>query len=182
MREKRTDVNFDEHELHVKLEEGLMIHHLQRPNTNMFNVKFINTNGVCVVTGDVGNWMFCREFHPSADGYVSDGYWLEKLGMKSTQVGTEYNSEETREEIQEGIDGVLEEWGHEGDDLEEAKEYYRGLLNYVEYQESEYITYACDNMPGFMDSEDIPHVRTIIHRLNIVYDAFNEICERLKEK
>ena len=41
---------------------------------------------LCVVTGDVGNWMFCREFHPSSKGHVSDYYWVEKLQMSSSQI------------------------------------------------------------------------------------------------
>ena len=71
MEGRRTKLNFSQHELHVIKQEDLLVHHLRKPGTDMDNIKYINTNGVMVVTGDYGNWMFCREFHPSADGLVN---------------------------------------------------------------------------------------------------------------
>ncbi len=69
---KRTNLDFTKHELLITNQEGLLIHHLKVPNTVIYNVKFINTNGVMVVTGDLGHWIFCREFHPAPDEFVSD--------------------------------------------------------------------------------------------------------------
>jgi hypothetical protein len=177
---KRTNVDFSKHELVITEQDGLLIHHLKEPGTVIYNVKFINTNGVLVVTGDVGNWFFCREFWPTADGYVSDYYWLEKLKMYSEQEGEDFSSDLTKKEIEEGINGGLEEYGYEGDKLEQAIEYYNELLDYVDLQEWEYVSFAYNNFPNFMDAEDVPFVKEIKVRLKIVFDAFEEICKRLK--
>ena len=179
----RTGVDFTKHELIVTEQEGLLIHRLKHPEyTHMNSVKFINTNGIMAVTGDYGNWMFCREFHPSAEGRVSSGYWCEKLQIASSQNGYEFDSEGTREEIQYGIEKGLEEYGYTGEELEEAKEYYEYLLNYVDESEWYYEANAYTEMPSFFDSEGVPNVKKVKIWLQIVFDAFDEICRRMKEE
>jgi len=179
----RTGVDFSKHELIVTEQDGLLIHRLKHPEySHMNSVKFINTNDIMAVTGDYGNWIFCREFHPSAGGGVSDGYWLEKLSIASSQDGREFDSERTREEIQRGIDGELEEYGYSGENLEEAKEYYEYLLSYVDESQRYYESKAYMEMPSFFDSESIPYVKKTKIWLQIVFDAFDEICERMKKE
>jgi hypothetical protein len=69
----RTNFDFSEHELIITKSDGLLVHTLKHKDYNkMYRFDFINTNGIMAVTGDYGNWMFCREFHPSPDGGVSD--------------------------------------------------------------------------------------------------------------
>lgn len=182
MQEKRTDVDFSKHDLIITKDDNVLIHHLKKPGTVIFNIKFINTNDVMVVTGDVGNWMFCREFHPTKNGYVSDDYWLEKLTINSTQDGQEFCPDETENIIREGIEQDLEEYGYKDEKLEQIKEYYNDLLDYIGLSEFEYTSYAYNNFPDFLCAEDVPFVKKIKQRLNIVYDAFNEICERLNFK
>jgi hypothetical protein len=116
---KRTGINFSEHEVIITEQEGLLVHYFKKPNTIMNSIKFINTNGILAVTGDFGNWIFCREFHPSADGYVSEGYWNEKLSINSEQTCSKFDSEETEKELQKMLDEhqVLE------DILNDFKEY-----------------------------------------------------------
>ena len=174
-------ISFDEHKLYITEKDGLLIHHLKKPDTIICNVKFINTNGVLLVTGDFGNWVFCREFHPSADGHVSDYYWVEKLIINSVQEGEEFDSEATIKEIEEGINGGLAEYGYEGDELKEAISYYEDILRYSD-AEWEYVGYAYSHIPGFMDAESVPNVKSIKTRLQIVFDAFEEICDRIKKK
>jgi len=131
--DNRTGIDFNNHELIIEDKEGLLIHTLKRPDYEIRGrINFINTNGVMVVTGDYGNWLFCREFHPSAEGGVSDGYWHEKLQRLSTQDGLEFDSTRTAEEIKEGLNGGLEEYGYKGEELEEVKKYYNNLLYYVD--------------------------------------------------
>lgn len=184
MRNKRTTVDFSQHELIVEETERYKIHWLKKPDTVIYNVKFINIDDTLLVIGDFGRWSFCREFHPSADGYVSDHYWLEKLEINSTQKGKVFSSELTREEIQKGLDGELEEYGYEGEELETMKEYYNSLLGYyVSCQEWEYISYAfAEGKPDFLDAESVPFVKEIDHSLQCVFDAFDEICKRLARK
>jgi len=179
----RTGIDFSNHELIIEDKEGLLIHTLKRPEFEMRGrINFINTNDVMVVTGDYGNWMFCREFHPSAEGGVSDGYWHEKLQTKSTQDGLEFDSERTFEEIKEGLNGGLEEYGYEGKKLEEVKEYYSDLLVYVDEPQSIYEAYAYSNFPYFLCGEDVPNVKKTKQWLRIVFDGFDEICRRMKEE
>jgi hypothetical protein len=63
---RRTKIDFSEHELKITQLEGVLIHEFKRPDTRNCMLVFINTCGVMTVTGDFGNWVFCREFHPSA--------------------------------------------------------------------------------------------------------------------
>ena len=181
-RKKRTDVDFSNHIIEVTEQDGLLVHHFKHPEySKMYSVKFINTNGIMAVTGDYGNWIFCREFHPSKEGWVSDGYWHEKLSIASTQEGREFDHDATREEIERGINGGLEEWGYEGDTLDEAIEFYQTLLEYVDCSAWEYEAYAYSNIPGFMDAEDIPHSKKTKIWLQIVFDAFDTMCDRIKD-
>jgi hypothetical protein len=179
---KRTSLDFSKHKLIIQENELVKIHHLKKPGTVIDNIKYINCGGVLSVTGDYGNWIFCREFWPSADGFVSDGYWLEKLSLSSDQTGKEYSPNETRKTIDEGLDGGLVEYGYEGAQLEEMIEYYQELRNfYVDLSEWEYIGYAYgEGRPDFIDAEDVPFEKVTQHWLKVVFDGFDEICKRFK--
>lgn len=179
---KRTSIDLSKHVITVTEQENLLVHHFKIPNTYMNSVKFINTNGIMAVTGDFGNWIFCREFHPSAEGMVSDHYWLEKLQIASSQVGDEFDSKSTREEIELGLKSQLEEYGYYGDELEKMKEYYNDLLDYVDYSEWEYTAYAYSNMPSFLDAESVPFVKDTKTWLKIIFDCFDEMCNRIKKE
>jgi hypothetical protein len=179
---RRTDFDFSEHELLIKESDGLLVHTLKHKDYNkMYRFDFINTNGVMVVTGDYGNWMFCREFHPSPDGMVSDYYWCEKIKIASTQEPFEFDYEATEKEILEAINGGLVEGGFEGDDLEIMTEYYESLLDKVHEGEFYYEAYAYGEMPYLITSGCVPNNKKIKHWLLCVFDAFEEICSRLKE-
>jgi hypothetical protein len=118
MNDKRTDVDFSKHEVVITKNDNILIHYLKQPNTTINSVKFINTNDVLVVTGDFGNWIFCREFIPSAKNYVSDHYWIEKLRISSCQDPYEFDCDEAKQQIKE----LLED--HEFSD--EEKEWLNG--------------------------------------------------------
>ena len=179
---RRTDFDFSEHELLIKESDGLLVHTLKHKDYNkMYRFDFINTNGVMVVTGDYGNWMFCREFHPSPDGVVSDYYWCEKIKIASTQEPFEFDYEATEKEILEAINGGLVEGGFEGDDLEIMTEYYESLLDKVHEGEFYYEAFAYGEMPYLITSGCVPNNKKIKHWLLCVFDAFEEICSRLKE-
>ena len=72
----RTSVDWSDHVLTTSKEGYTLIHTIKKPDTVWDMVTFINTNNIMVVTGDNSNWMFCREFHPSPAGRVSEGYWI----------------------------------------------------------------------------------------------------------
>ena len=186
MRQKRTDYDFSKHELIIEEKDGYLKHTLKHPEySKMHLIEFLNIQDKLIVSGDYGNWMFCREFHPSEEGYVSDGYWLEKLRMNSTQDPYEYNSEKTAELIKEKLKDLDEKYYN--DDIDgytyyQYKEYYENeCLNYVDDEiEYQYNAFR-GNIPSNLDYEDIPYVRTVKPQLNIVFDAFDEICKRLKK-
>lgn len=172
---KRTKVDFSNHELDIVENEHVLIHTLHKNNSNFLNVVFINCQGVLTVTGDFGNWVFCREFHPSADGFVSDGYWVQKLRMASEQTSSQFDREETVKEIQEFRKD------YEDDIPEEIAEWLK-TLEYYSDDEIEYTYHAYREKPGDIDYESVPFGKKSHIRLEIVFDAFDAICDKLKNK
>jgi hypothetical protein len=151
---------------------------LKIPGTIVNSIKFINTAGVMTVTGDFGNWVFCREFEPDGRGGAgaSEGYWKEKLYISSCQVVEKYDAEATESEIRRR----LREAEKDGGDPAE-REYLQDLLSYVN-DEVDYRYKAYQLMPADMDYDDIPLEKKTHHWFIIILDAFDEICQRLKEK
>ncbi|MFA5528443.1 MAG: hypothetical protein WC996_07485 [Peptostreptococcales bacterium] len=105
--------------------------------------------------------------------------------MNSTQEPYEYNSEETAELIKEKLRDLEEEYDNGDIDEKEYnqyKEYYVEECLYYVDDEIEYLYNAFrGNKPSNLDYEDVPYVRTVKPQLNIVFDAFDEICKRLKK-
>jgi len=182
---KRSDWDFKDHTHRVEIfksEEGneIRVDHFQEGNSRMGYIKFVNDSEGLAVYGDFGNWIFNRQFHPSPDGYVADSYWYEKLRIASSQDHARYDSEATAKELQELIDGGLEEWGYEGETLEKAIEWCKELLYHVDDElEYTYQAYRGSN-PTEMDYESIPFCKESSMQLKIIFDAFDEICTRLK--
>lgn len=171
---KRTNIDFSKHELTEIRQPGLLIHDLKIPDMFLNRVQFINTRGIMAVTGDFGNWIFDREFHPSAEGNVDDpGYWCQKLKMASTQVPGGYSAGETEKEIRR--------LRTEEEDLSEAeREYLNGCLIHV-MDELDYTYYAYrENVGRFEDGECVPFQKERNPWLETIFDAFEEICGRIK--
>ena len=179
-RNQRTLIDWSEHQLKIKRNDNCLIHELKKENSSYEKIIFINTNDICAVTGDFGNYIFCREFHPTADGFVSDNYWIEKLQINSIQEPETYSPEQTRKVLEKGLAGELEEYGYEDEQLITMQEYYKKLLNVVDCSEWEYISFAYNEyLPNFLTAEDVPIAKVIKQRLLIIFDAFEEICKRL---
>lgn len=183
---KRTKVDFSKHEIietHFQNEHhSLDVWDMKAPDSEYYHrVKFINSCGVLTITGDFGRWSFCREFHPSKDGGVSDGYWNEKLSILSKQEYAHFDSEGTKKELKKLVRSGLKDYGYTGEKLKEAKEWFKSLIEVVD-DEYEYIyeAYRGYERPSFIDHEDIPFVKTQYIWLSIVYDAFEELCKRMK--
>lgn len=174
MNKKRTTLNFDKHILETIEQEGVLIHHLRLPNSFYDSFTFINTNGILAVTGDYNNWIFCREFHPSAKGYVSDSYWAEKLRISSEQQSHEFDSKGTINEIKEML--------LENEYSDEEKEYLEECMDNAQEHELDYTYFAYRELPKKWDTECVPFVKKIKPQLLYVFDAFDEICNRLKIK
>lgn len=175
---KRTEIDFSKHIHTTEHHPKMRVDVLEIPGSVVNRIVYINTHGCLMVKGDFGNWMFCREFHPSEDGYVSDSYWTEKLETLSTQTAKKYSPEKTEKELREAISEVEEIT----DDLKEQvayKEYYENCLDYV-YDEHDYISFAFrDGRPSFMDYEDVIFAEEYRGWLQIVFDGFDEMCNRI---
>lgn len=168
---KRTGIDFSKHEVLVTQNEFVNIWHLKKPNTSFDSIKFINTNGILAVTGDYGNWIFCREFHPDAKNSVSEGYWREKLHISSCQKPRDYDEEKTRKRIFEML---------QDDDLHQTdREFLTELLNHTE-NEIEYQYQAFLHLKTNFDSESIPYEKKTKYWLLAVFDGFDEVCARMK--
>jgi len=175
MREHRTDVNFDQYIIIETRYQDVLITEFKKPDTRCGSIIFINAKGVLAVTGDYGNWIFCREFHPSPDGFVSDSYWCEKLSIASTQKFSDYDPKATRLEIENRLrhDNIDE------DELEtDEREYLENLLEYVDECEERYIVYSYDHLPQGRDYEYIPIIKKLNPWLEVIFGAFDEICRR----
>ena len=178
---KRTKIDFSRHEVKVTKLEGVLIHEFKRPNTRNCMLVFINTCGVMTVTGDFGNWVFCREFHPSTnnDGGVSAGYWDEKLEISSQQKSKIYDAEQTTKCINEFKESFQDAYGREM--TEEENDWIESLENNV-YDEYEYTYLAYREKPSSIDYESVPFGKKRHFWLEAVYDGFDELCEALKRE
>jgi len=185
MNKQRSNWDFSNHTHRIEMFQSdddnvIRVDHFQEGNSRMGYIKFVNDSEGLSVFGDFGNWIFNRPFLPSPDGYVSDGYWYEKLRISSSQTHSRYDSEATAEELKEHINGGLEEWGYEGYELEKAKEWFKTLLYHSDDElDYTYEAYRGEN-PTQMDYEDIPFCKRGSVQLDIIFDAFDEICKRLK--
>lgn len=177
---KRTSIDFSKHELKITQLDGILIHEFKKPNTRNCMLVFINTCGVMTVTGDFGNWVFCREFHPSADDEIgsSSGYFDEKLEISSVQKSHKYDADETLKRIVEFKETFDDAYGREMD--EEEMDWIEQLEHNVD-DEYEYIYLAYREKPSSIDYVSVPIGNKRHFWLDAVYDGFDTICQLLKQ-
>ena len=182
---KRTNWDFSEHTHKVEIfksDDGneIRVDHFRKGNSNMGYVKFVNDSRGLSVFGDFNNWIFCRPFHPTADGFVSDSYWNEKLKIGSSQDHAKFDSEETEKKLTELINKGLADYGYTDDELIKAKEWLKHLKTFVDDElEYTYEAFRGEN-PTEMDYEMIPFCKKGSGQLQVIFDAFDEICSRMK--
>lgn len=175
----RTNFDFSKHKLIIKKTDDFSSYELLTPDTAINHVKFTNIDGLCLVTGDFYNWVFCRGFHPTKDGSVSDHYWCEKLQLSSSQNPYKWSAKKCRSEIEEKIK-ELEDCDYEPKEIDELKEFWNNCLNHIEDGCSVYYeAYAHGEKPYYLEHEDIPRGIVIQPYLEIIFDAFEEICKRM---
>lgn len=146
IRQPRTDIDWSEHKIIENHSKNCKIWSLKKPGTNIYAVHFVNAMGVMSVTGDLGNWIFCREFHPSEIGRVSDSYWCEKLRISSKQNHNDYNADKTEAKIIKYLKKDI--WDCYGS--ERPKGFKKSLKSFIEDG-----FYAGDEFEGLEDSVDI---------------------------
>jgi hypothetical protein len=171
MRKKRTNTDFSQHVLTIQKNDLVTIHTFKKPGTSCYMVKFINVDDVLLVTGDLGRWSFCRGFIPSKNGQVSDGYWLEKIRISSKQDPYVFDSDVAKEQIANLL--------KENEFSDEEKEWLKDLSDESDEGEYSYIAKAMDR-PGSFEAEMIPRGKVTDFQLQCVFDAFDEICDRME--
>ena len=178
---KRTKIDFSHHKLKITQFEDVLIHEFKIPETNNHMLVFINAGGVMTVTGDFGNWVFCREFHPSGENKngVSDQYWDEKLEISSVQKSHEYDPEQTIILINKFKQTFKDSFGREM--TEDESEWIESLEEKV-YDKYEYIYLAYKETPTTIDYDCVPFGEKRHFWLDAVYDGFDAICQTLSRE
>jgi hypothetical protein len=174
---RKTSVDFTNHKLNIIKHDDIVIYEYKKPGTIINGLTFINAKGVMTVTGDFGNWVFCREFHPKKDDYVSRGYMDEKLQIASEQTSHKFDSETTVNLIKEFKKQFKSAYGRKMND--EEKDWVKDLIYHSDDQH-EYIYYAYREKPTTIDYESVPFGKKRHIWLEIIYDAFNEICDLIE--
>lgn len=178
----RTSIDFSKHILTVTKRPEVVIYDFSKPGTVINSLKFINCSGILSVTGDFGNWIFCREFHPSAKEGVSSAYWYEKLCLYSTQDGKKFSEKDTILALEEKI----EEYKFQNSDLDLREdiylEYYNECIEKAKEHELDYTYFAYREKPGNLDYEDVVFIKDYHFWLKVVFDAFDEMCNLYASK
>jgi hypothetical protein len=189
-RKKYTNWDFSKYLLEIKEDSLCTIHTLTLKDSGLGRVSFINVNSRLLVTGDFKNWVFCRCFIPSSEGYVSSNYWVEKATILSEQKCEEFDPKVTKEALKEKLGDYIdesynmemEEYLENYDDDDEVIDYLQGCIERVEDGEFDYTRFAYVEMPSRWDYEDVIFCERIKCKLLHVFDAFNEICKRLESE
>lgn len=175
--------DWSDRELIIDVNEHYHSYRLKHPNySHMQSIEFICMKGLTIVTGDYGNWIFCREFHPTKNNTVSQGYWVEKLKINSEQDPYKFDPDGTVEIINDKIEELKIDFNNDeidSDTYDLYMEYYEELLDSV-YDEIEYTYKAYRNIPSKMDYEEVPFMKEYKSQLLILFDAFEEICRRIE--
>ena len=187
-RKKYSDWDFSKYLLEIKKDELTTIHTLTLKDSGLGRVNFINVMDRLLVTGDFGNWVFCRSFIPSSEGYVSPNYWAEKGVIQSSQELEEFDKEATEKELKEYLEEYIsenynmeaDEYLANYDDDDETIDYINGCIERIEDGEFDYKRYAYREKPSTWDCEDVIYCTKYKIWLLIVFDAFNEICRRIE--
>lgn len=167
---RRTKIDFSNHEVIITQFNGISIHTLKKIGTNQDIIIYLNACNVLSITGDYGNWIFCREFHPSPNGRVDSGYWDQKLEIASVQKAKAFDSDLTLSEIER----VRKEYNSP-----DVLKWLDKLKCNVD-DEFDYKTIAYREIPNEVDYLDIPYGKKRHYWLDAVYDGFEALCTKLK--
>ena len=173
---KRSNIDWSQHEYQVYREEYVCIYELEKKDTIDGRIKFINSSGILAVTGSYGNWIFCREFHPSSGGKVSDEYWEEKARIASCQKLYKWDRRTAEKQLKEA------EVAARYEDEKEDEEFYQLMQNYCDEGEHMYWANADELKPKYLDWECVPEGLKRDVWLDVIFDAFDEMCRREGEK
>ena len=172
--ERRTTIDLSERQLIVNKSEYVSIYEFRPPKSPYSSVNLVACLGITAVTGDCGNWIFANEFHPKKDGYVDDAYWIQKLRKNSCQEPTVFDSSFCEQQIKEILDA--QEDVLTVDDMQFLYGLQGSLINEQAY--NNFIFWNKDDMWSGTYA-DLPSGRKIRQHLLILFDMFDEMCERI---
>lgn len=168
---------FENHIFSIEECGKFTIYKLKHPEYSMmYKVEFIVGNNLTVVTGDYGNWVFCREFHPKTGEISSYNYLDEKLEINSVQKSTEFSTEETIKQLKHFVDNFTNNYGRE---MNEEEREWVDLLDSSVFDEIEYTNTAFREKPNSIDYDEVPFGTRRLRRLEIVYNALDVMCEKI---
>lgn len=173
--ERRTTIDLSEHELVVNKSDILTIYEFKIPGMFFKRAIFVAGSdiGITAITSDYGNWIFDHSFHPQKDKYVDDAYWIQKLRENSCQEPTVFDSAFCDSQIKELLDtqeDVL---------TDEDREFLYGLQGSI-INEQAYNNFVFANRDMWSDTyADLPTGRKVRQHLLILFDMFDEMCERI---
>ena len=177
----RKNMDFSKCELTIHRDEYVTIHKLHKDTSPTFNIDFINTNGVCVITGTCGEWVLSDNLLPKPGSRICDDYWAKKLSSHETgQEAYEFSKQFTKDAIVEDIKSVNH--SYEEEDYRTVMDYFVGCLECLEESQLEYEHFAINELPDCMECESIVIARSIKKDVLYIFDVFEEICRRLKEQ
>lgn len=175
MRKKRTDIDFSNHKFTRNYFKGVYDYSLSLEGSRHHYVRVVVCEDGTAVYGDFGNWIFNKSFYPTANGYISDDYWIEKLEIASTQRGYKFCNRETECALLDAIEEAKTEYEPC------VEQYYKDCLDALKTNsEEEYMTFAYDSLPKGFDSDWIVVGYVIPTWLLIIFDAFEEMCQRME--
>ena len=177
---RRTDIDWSNHIVEAETAGNFAtIHRLRVPGSICLMVEFVNMHDRgMLVRGDFGSWIFSRCFSPSDKGYASVHYWIEKLWIANpNQKAYEFSKPELDIDIKRLEECYNNDCLHNAEEVSEMD----GFINNLRGCETERdLMFVIDDAPAFIEPEDYPNGLDICHRLKIIFDAFDEICARIK--
>ena len=176
---KRTTIDFSKHEYIKREDKYTKIYELKLPDTITHRVVFINSMNRLTVTGDFGNWVFCRQFLPNAKGSSCHEYWAEKARINSVQDPYIFDINALNEEIEYQMNALRgDEDFIDDDDYEEEMNFWKGMLDIDD--EYELISYIYSNEVG-VEAECLPTGKKLHPWFEVILDAFDEMCKRERD-
>ena len=175
-------IDFSKHILTTKKYDGITIYEFKKPDTIYYSVTFINTCGIMAVTGDFGNWIFSREFHPDEKlRGISRSYCDEKLRINSDQKSEIFDTDTTLKEIDEFEKSYFYDLNEDDPKYEQVKDWIESLRDKA-FDELDYLYVAHREKPNFIEHEDVPFGTIRNPYLTNIYDAFEAMEEFLYKK
>lgn len=181
---RRTDIDFSEHkytctEAKDELGDIIRVDSLELEGTVYKNVNFMNTKFGMVVFSEYGVWSFNRCFIPNGSGeLISDDYWISKLTSNLCEMERNFDKDLIKEHLSE-LAEEISDFGLDEDVEQDALEWVSDLMCFAD----------CEDWDGYMDivyheESDMyaPVYKKAPYRLNAIFDAFEEICHRIKNK